>query len=473
MLEEGLAPLTERMPTRSQSRRGLEEQLHWSLYKLLQHLRGRPVGAFIRQFQAWERLDRAEFERLQKARLTDALAYARARVPLYSTGKWQTALSRDDPADVLSWPVLDRHAVETHAAALIAQPAPAGLFFRSTSGSTGRPLRLARDPLTWSWELAAMYRGWLWHGMAPGGRTLRFLSRVDGPLREWVMNHKVISAVNVTPGRLETGAQILKTWQPTLLWGYPSAVFQLARYIRETRPAVSVPVVPYALLTGEPVFPFQRREIGRSLSAKVIQGYGASDAAWIAMECPAGSLHVMADHVHVEVLRDGKPVQAGELGDIVVTPLSNRAMPLVRYEVGDQGRLSPDPCPCGKPLPVLAELRGRTTDVMLTADGRPVPGSALTSGLGDIFPARSADAVRQVLCEQLDQRTWRVLVETERGCSEVLAARLADFVRSTFGAGCSVAVEPVPIITREVSGKFRYYRSQLTGQQSAASKAAR
>lgn len=444
--------------------RALEQQLHWALYGLLQTLRGRPVGAFIRQFQAWERLEPAEFVPPQQARLAEALAYARARVPLYSTGTWARALSCADPTNILAWPILDRATVQRHEAELVARPALPGIFFHSTSGSCGPPLRFALDPVSRSWDLAASYRAWLWYGIAPVARTFRLLARVDDPLREWVMNRRASAADDITPQRLEGAARTLISWRPTLLWTFPSAAFQLARFIRETRPLSSTPLVPYAFLSGESVFPFQRREIERSLAARVIQGYAASDVGWLAMECPAGSMHILADYVHLEILRDGAPVPDGEFGDIVVTPLFNRAMPLVRYSVGDQGALSPDPCPCGKPLPVLAELKARTADVMVTADGRPVHASALTSGLDDIFLTMPADEVRQVLFEQIDQRTWRVLVETDRPINEAIAVRLADVVRRSFGAKCEVTVEPVPVIPREPSGKFRYYRGRIAGQ---------
>lgn len=444
--------------------RDLEQHAHWALYSLLQGLRGRPVGACIRQFRAWENLDPDEFQRSRQARLAEALAYAHARIPLYSTGAWQAAFSRADAANILSWPVLSRTTVEVHTAELIANPAPVGLFFRSTAGSTAPPLHFAVDPVTRAWDLAALYRGWLWHGIPPVARTLRLWSRSDGALREWVLNRKVIPTIDLTPRRLETAARILMTWRPKLLWSFPSIAFQLARYIREEYPSSTAPVVPYALLGGEQVYPFQRLEVERSLGARVLRAYGASEAAMIAMECPAGSMHILADHAHVEILRDGEPVPSGEFGDIVVTPLSNRAMPLVRYAVGDQGRLSPAPCACGRPFPVLAQLRGRASDLLLGADGRAVHGSALTAGLNEVFDSVPGEAVRQVLFEQLDQRTWRVLVESGNGFHEAIAARLSDLVRRNLGADCAVTVERVPIITRESSGKFRYYRRRQGSQ---------
>src|SRR5690606_5480525 len=101
----------------------------------------------------------------------------------------------------------------------------------------------------------------------------------------------------------------------------------------------------------------------------------------IAAECPAGSMHLLTTNVHIEIVRDGRPVAPGELGEIVATTLVNRGMPLVRCRIGDLGALSPDPCVCGRPQPVLAELQGRAADLVFRTDGTPLPGSELGRAL--------------------------------------------------------------------------------------------
>lgn len=177
----------------------------------------------------------------------------------------------------------------------------------------------------------------------------------------------------------------------------------------------------------------------------------------MAMECPAGSMHIFAEHVHLEIFRNGEPAPVGEFGDIVVTSLANRAMPLVRCRVGDRGRISPDPCACGLPHPVLEDLVGRAPDVFPACDGTLVHGSVLGSGLRSFLSTAPLGAVRQVLFQQIDSRRWKVLVEAGAGFGEALAGQLSAIVRRTFGRECRVEIEPVAVIPREPSGKFRYY----------------
>jgi phenylacetate-CoA ligase len=84
-----------------------------------------------------------------------------------------------------------------------------------------------------------------------------------------------------------------------------------------------------------------------------------------------------APNVKVEIFKDGEPAESGEFGDLVLTTLTNRAMPLIRYHQGDMGALSPDPCPCGLPHPVIVDLKARAKDMFLTASGTQVHGSAM------------------------------------------------------------------------------------------------
>ncbi|MEW6298656.1 MAG: hypothetical protein AB1671_13045 [Thermodesulfobacteriota bacterium] len=439
--------------------------MHGYLYLTLQLLRGRPVGPFIRRLQAWERLDRPAFQRLVSGRLEDTLRYARERVPLYSSGPWREAFAHADPTDIHSWPVLERRMLKTHAADLLARAVIPGLFYRQSSASTGEPVRVALNPHAAGWSWANEYRAMLWHGIRPGIKTLMLWGH-NNPVLDWVRNRKTFLTTNFTPALLEEVGRTLLQQRPTLCWGHPSAVAQLARYMRASYPAAPRPLVPYAKVGGEQLFPFEREEIEQALGARVIESYGCTEVGAIAAECPAGSLHVFAEHVHVEIFRDEEPAAPGEFGDIVATSLTNRAMPLVRCRIGDRGRLSLEPCPCGLPHPVLRNLEGRATDFFLAADGGRVHGSVLAHSLKPVLTGALWDALHQVLFQQMDQHSWQVFVESGNGFHETHAAQLSAIVRQVFGENTRVEVRRVPVIPRERSGKFRYYR--LTRDQGAA-----
>lgn len=437
--------------------RALDQSAHRAAYLVLQQMRGRPVGTFIRSLQAREQLERNAFKRLIDSELKEQLRFARAKVPLYSSGPWNESLSHGDPTELSAWPILDRATARARGSELLARGPRPGVFYRSSSASTGEPLRIAWNPHGAAWGWANEYRVMLWHGVAPGVRTLLMWGS-EHRLQDWVRNCRGFLTTALTPQRLEEAAQYLLKRRPDLVMGLPSALVMLARYIRTNHPNAPYPLVPFAKLGGEQIYPFQREELQKHFGTKVVEFYGCTEVGPIAAQCPEGSMHLLSDNVHVEICRDGQPVPDGEFGDIVATSLSNRAMPLVRCRIGDSGALSPDPCSCGRPYPVLKTLVGRAADLFMTADGAKVHGSQLGVGLQKLLASTPLGIIRQVLFQQVDPLHWKVLVESGGGFHAALAAQLTEVVRTNFGQQCEVEIERVSVVPRETSGKFRYYR---------------
>lgn len=451
--------------------RSIERAFHRNLYFLLQQLRGRPVHRFLRRLQARERLPRAELEQLTRRELESSLHYAREKVPLYSTGRWDAALDASNETRLGAWPVLDRETVRTRTAELHARRWRPGRFQRQSSASTGPHLDVAWNPHAAAWGWANEYRSMLWHGVPPGSRTL-LMSTSGQRIQDWIKNCRVFSTRELTPERVDEAARYLLEQQPGLCAGLPSALAMLARHVREHYPDAPETLVPVVKIGGEQVYDFQREELARYFGATVVEFYGCTEVGPIAAQCPAGSMHLVSDNAHVEILRADEPVEAGEFGDIAVTTLVNRAMPLIRCKVGDLGRLSPDPCRCGLPYPVLAELVGRAADVFVTTDGEAVHGTALGSKLRTLLADAPVGAIREVLFQQVEVHRWKIMVESGSAFDETVAARLEGLVRETFGADCGVELERVALMPREPSGKFRYYRAAEAGGPLEARQAA-
>ena len=437
----------------------VSERFHRILYLSVQQARGRPLGPYIRQLQEWGSLDSMSFRALRERRLAETLEYARCKVPLYQTGAWAAAFRGNDFRNLRAWPVLERQTIQAHEAEMLAQPPVRGRYFRSTSGSTGNPLRVWMDPAAAAWAWAADYHGLLWHGIQVGARALTLRPRTAGAVGEWIRNNHLVAATDLSPSRLAAAVRFLARGDTTYVWGYVSAVVELAKSARRMD-VRSRPLVPFAKVFGEMLYPFQRQIIEEGLGARVIETYGCNETGTVAYECPAGAIHVFADHVEVEILKDGEPVAPGEMGDIVLTCTTNRTMPLIRYRVGDRGRLLPDPCSCGRPQPVLDGIEGRSGDLLLTSSGTQVHGTAALGGvLKKIHAKTPPESIQQVLFEQHDLRTWIVLVQPGPGFDDNAAEALVEGVKGVFGNECAVTVKQVPAIPREPSGKFRFYRN--------------
>ncbi|HEU4618302.1 MAG TPA: hypothetical protein VFV10_09685 [Gammaproteobacteria bacterium] len=384
------------------------------------------------------------------------LEYAYEQVPLYSTMAWQKAI-KGRPDTLESWPVLPRRTLLDRSEMLIRRGDKRGLVPRRSSASTGVPVKVYwnHEGLARSW--AAEYQPMRWHGLSVGVRTLKIWGS-SGSVEAWVLNRHFVPSHDLTPERLDRAVRYLEKHRPGLIWGTPSAVAELARYVG-LRGGQREPLAPYAKVGGEQLYAFQRDEIERHLAGRLIEAYGCTEVGSIAAECPHGSLHILAN-VHIEIFRDDAPAPVGEFGDIVATTLINHAMPLIRCRIGDMGRLSPEPCRCGRPQPVLAELRGRAADLLLTTDGRALHSSVLGEALRRYATEPPLGLAQNFMFAQIDQHRWRVEVEAREIRETVsLQEQVLRLLGETFGTGCQVEIALVPKIGREASGKYRYYRT--------------
>ena len=131
------------------------------------------------------------------------------------------------------------------------------------------------------------------------------------------------------------------------------------------------PHVPILISVAEYLADEVRALAESTFASRVINILSSSEGGVIAIECPdSGMLHVQSESVLVEILRDsGEPCAAGEVGEIVVTPLYNYATPLIRYRTGDYVERGPA-CPCGRSLPTIRRIAGRREHMFRFPDGQ-------------------------------------------------------------------------------------------------------
>ena len=183
----------------------------------------------------------------------------------------------------------------------------------------------------------------------------------------------------------------LNDFQPTVLYGYPSAMVQLAAEQRAGRLGIH-PLL--AVASGESLAAHAAAEIEAALGCRVTERYLASEALALTSRCRQGLLHVNADWNIVEPVDDAfRPVPPGELSHtVLVTNLANRVQPLIRYNLGDRVQLAAGPCACGSPFPTL-RVEGRSGDVLsFAAADRATLGGAMLEGT-KLEGARSDGAV--------------------------------------------------------------------------------
>jgi len=423
-----------------------------------------PTAAQL-EWSQWNSPD--ELQTLRRGKLRAILDHAATHTVFYRQrlGESGVDLGRVDPFEVLKkLPVLDKHAIRQSITKMLWREAPGGLFECSTGGSTGEPLTFYVDRRRQACDQAARIRTHRWFGVAPGDRELYLwgspieTSRTDRVkrFRDGLFNHLLLSAFEMSPQRMDRYVAQWNRFRPVSLFGYPSSIALLVQHAKHRNIDLDRRALKAVFVTGEVCLPEDREAIEAFFAVAVADCYGSRDAGFITHQCPQGSMHVMAEHVVVEVMRNGLPVAVGQEGEIVVTHLDNYVMPLIRYRTGDVGRLLPGRCACGRGLPLMDVINGRTTDFLYLPDG------TVKHALSIIYPLRATPGIKQFRVTQGCDYGVVVDVVCDDRVARVSLESVRRKVRPVLGDSISLDVRRVERIPASRSGKYRYVISRAS-----------
>jgi phenylacetate-CoA ligase len=329
----------------------------------------------------------------------------------------------------------------------------------NTGGSSGQPLVFYIGTARKSHDVAAKWRATRWWGVDIGEpEAVIWGSPIEHgaqdrlrQLRDRLLRSTLLPAFEMSETKLDAFVAWLRRERPRMLFGYPSALTYIARHADKRGIRLDDLGVRVAFVTSERLYDEQRQTIERAFACRVANGYGGRDAGFLAHECPQGGMHLTAEDIVVEILDPhGQPVPAGSVGEIVVTHLASAEFPFVRYRTGDIGVLDDQPCKCGRGLPLLRDLQGRSTDFVVAADGTVMHGLAL------IYILRDLSGIEGFKVTQETRTLTRVeLVPDAHFDNAVLPGIVAGF-RKRLGAEVVVDIQLVQAIAPEKSGKYRY-----------------
>ncbi len=331
-------------------------------------------------------LPRDRIEQLQSERLHKLIEHAYSNVPYYRRAmveRWLRLHGIQSAADLPKLPILTKDIIRDNLEEMCSEgPLRNRLVPAHTSGSTGSPL-LFYDSIDEQrcHGLARVIRAREWAGVRLGDRSLHIHLQVQPSSRRkrsaaWV-RQELKRAIDVDgcsisehtlPGIIEQ----MKRMEPFYLESYPSIIFFIASFIRNS--GLSTPH-PLAIITGgEQLQDHQRQLIGDVFGPEPYSKYSSFENWEIASECPSHSgMHVNAEDIILELVDEGGArTPRGEQGRILITNLHNYGMPFIRYENGDYSSLAGVPCACGRGLPLLDSLLGRISDFIYAGSGRRV-----------------------------------------------------------------------------------------------------
>ncbi|MBK8165347.1 MAG: phenylacetate--CoA ligase family protein [bacterium] len=362
-------------------------------------------------------------------------------------------------ADLRRLPILTKDDIRQHQDALVSSRyRKQDLRRAKTGGSTGVSLEVYCDEPGIQKRAAAALRSDEWSGWRLGQPMAAAWGNPPVP-RTWKARLRARlkdRIIYLDTMRIDEPAivRFLAEWdrlRPGLLFGHAHSLFILAEYLlangRTLRPSG---IVATSMMLLEP----ERRVIEQACAGvPVTNRYGCEEVSLIACECEQHrGLHLNADHVITEFLRDdGSPCAPGEDGRLVVTELINHGQPLIRYELGDRGVPSDRACPCGRGLPLMEQVTGRTADFLRAEGGYRVQGISIIENTLTKLPG-----IRQMQIVQEEPLRLRVHLVPGPGWGADVAAELETILRGILGPGMVIDLVPGERIPQEKNGKYRF-----------------
>ena len=195
-----------------------------------------------------------------------------------------------------------------------------------------------------------------------------------------------IDTMQVTEENLAGLVTAIRRARPKSVFSYPSALALIASYARDR--GLACPPIPALCLGGERLLERQRALLREVFGSDPYVRYGSNELHEVAGQCAErAGLHILAGDFILEVVdHEGRPLPPGTRGRLLITSLHNYGMPFIRYENGDTGALMQDVCPCGRGLPLLSPLIGRTSEYLVFTGGRCVEAAELD--IGNLLPPR-------------------------------------------------------------------------------------
>lgn len=332
----------------------------------------------------------------------------------------------------------------------------------NTGGSSGEPLIFFIGKERISHDVAAKWRATRWWGVDIGDPEIVVwgspieLGAQDRlrMLRDRLMRTELLPAFEMSDAKLDGFVERICEQRPSMLFGYPSAISLIAGHARKRGIALDKLGVKVVFVTSERLYAHQREAISQAFGCPVANGYGGRDAGFIAHECPAGGMHITAEDIIVEIVNaQGEVLPPGSPGEIVVTHLATADFPFVRYRTGDIGTVGIESCACGRGLPLLREIEGRSTDFLVAADGTVMHGLALIYILRDL---PGIDAFR-IVQESLESVLVQIVPTVDY--EPTLESRIDTGIKARLGQAVAVRIERLSEIPRDKSGKYRYVQS--------------
>ncbi|MFX0196746.1 MAG: phenylacetate--CoA ligase family protein, partial [Candidatus Hodarchaeota archaeon] len=333
----------------------------------------------------------------------------------------------------------------------------------STSGSSGPCTLIHTDRVASAYQHASVIRGYKWHDVTLGERIVRFwgvqLDKkriITDKTKDALLNRITFSTHSLSGDSMKNYYRKMTKFKPSVFYGFASALYRFTSFIEEEKLSISDIPLKLIVSTGEALHEFQKNKMKNLFGCEISNEYGCAEFGPIAYSCPNGSLHMMAENVFVEVVKDECPANFGESGELVITNLHNKCMPLIRYKLGDTAYILETECICGRKLPIIGKIFGRTLDSIKTPEGNVVHGIFF-----DYIPKYFEKEIKQFQIIQGNPENLKINIVKGSAFNEHTVEKFEKKLRKVLGKRMKLAFIIKEQIPPDNTGKYRLVISNI------------
>lgn len=436
-------------------------------------LNGKKLWVYKDYFEKSQWLPFDYLKEMQWDRCRKMLKYVYENVPYYREKFKKCAIRPEDIRKIEDYvyvPMLTKEDIKTNFKDLICSTSKITGYSRKTSGSSGSPLHIVKDGEALAVMDAVMFRNYNWFDVKIGDKQARFwgspldhVGRAKSNIKDMLLNRIRFSPFNLSNTSYHECYRRIQLFKPKFIYGYAQTVYNFSEFLTSQGYDPAILELQAVVLTGEMIFDAQIEAIEKSFQCHVSNEYGCTEAGVIAMTCPAKRMHLMTDYLFLEFVKDGNHVADEEEGEIILTELYGKIMPLVRYKIEDIGSPGKDRCSCGRNLPLLKNLKGRSDDFIICPDGKKIDPiffeyilMALPKNIGSVTQFRivqEKDFHLEIdICYRGDKSELIL---------NAIKLKMADITGNTIDANIRI----IDIIPVEQSGKLRCFISNIKTQR--------
>ena len=426
----------------------------WERLKVSLHRGRKPLRyMLLKPLLQNQQLSQASLQQKQQYHLNHIIRFACQHTDYYQK-RYAGLIGEKTMANISRLPILQKQDVIKNREAMLADTAERDqIKLGYTGGSTGTPVSFYVDAYKTELMRAGMMRSYMWSGWRPGQKVLNFWGAkqdikqdsLKKRFNNFTAAEKTIHAWEYDEQKLQQWVQFIKAWQPVLIQGYASIIADVARFIVDNKiPMPSSIIGVYS--TAEVLYDSQRELIQQAFHCKVTNQYGCREIPNIGLECSHGNMHVFSDMVYLE---------SGAEEQLLITSLTNKLMPMIRYANGDTGRLKEGRCGCGSPFPMMEMGLCRSNDFIKTGSGKKIAPSYFNRLLDGVSGIRRY----QFIQTGLDKLVLNV--KTENELDKGLQALIQDKIQREVDAGMTFEIIQSDEIQRTSAGKYRFVISEV------------